>query len=48
MQNRIVEYQAVTDDDSKLNTGETVEVVDIAGSDVLSRAPRRRSGRRLS
>jgi membrane protein implicated in regulation of membrane protease activity len=35
MQNRIVEYRAVTDDDSKLNTGETVEVVDIAGSDVL-------------
>jgi len=35
MQNRIVEYRAVTDDDSRLNTGETVEVVDIAGSDVL-------------
>lgn len=35
MQNRIVEYRAVTDDDSRLNTGETVEVVDIAGSDVV-------------
>jgi membrane protein implicated in regulation of membrane protease activity len=35
MQNRIVEYQAVTDDAQPLKTGEEVEVVDIAGSDVL-------------
>jgi membrane protein implicated in regulation of membrane protease activity len=35
MQNRIVEYRAVTNDDSKLNTGESVEVVDIAGSDLV-------------
>lgn len=35
MQNRIVEYRAVTDDDCRLNTGETVEVVDVAGVDLL-------------
>lgn len=35
MQNRIVEYRAVTDEDTRLSTGETVEVVDIAGSDVV-------------
>lgn len=41
MQNRIVEYQAVTDDDQPLATGEPVEVVGIAGSDVVRvrRAP---------
>jgi membrane protein implicated in regulation of membrane protease activity len=35
MQNRIVEYQAITDDAQPLKTGEEVEVVDIAGSDVV-------------
>jgi membrane protein implicated in regulation of membrane protease activity len=35
MQNRIVEFQAVTDEPDRLKTGETVEVVAIAGSDVL-------------
>ena len=35
MQNRIVEYQAVTDDDRPLATGDTVEVVDITGSDIV-------------
>ncbi len=35
MQNRIVEFRAVTNDDAPLKTGESVEVVDIAGSDVL-------------
>jgi membrane protein implicated in regulation of membrane protease activity len=36
MQNRIVEYQAVTDDADPLKTGETVEVVGVAGSDIVS------------
>ena len=40
MQNRIVEYQAVTDDDEPLKTGETVEVVGVAGSDIGARPPR--------
>jgi membrane protein implicated in regulation of membrane protease activity len=35
MQNRIVELQAVTDEPDRLKTGETVEVVAIAGSDVV-------------
>jgi membrane protein implicated in regulation of membrane protease activity len=35
MQNRIVEYQAVTDDAQPLKTGEEVEVVDITGSDIV-------------
>lgn len=35
MQNRIVEYQAVTDDAQPLKTGEAVEVIGIAGSDIL-------------
>jgi membrane protein implicated in regulation of membrane protease activity len=33
MQNRIVEFQAVTDEPERLKTGETVEVVAITGSD---------------
>jgi membrane protein implicated in regulation of membrane protease activity len=41
MQNRTVEYQAVTDDEEPLKTGEAVEVVDVVGSDVVRvrRAP---------
>jgi hypothetical protein len=35
MQNRIVEYQAVTEDDEPLKTGETVRVVGVVSSDVL-------------
>lgn len=35
MQNRIVEYQAVTDDAEPLKTGETVEVVGIKNSDTV-------------
>jgi hypothetical protein len=35
MQNRIVEYQAVTDDVEPLKTGESVEVVGIVGSDTV-------------
>jgi hypothetical protein len=35
MQNRIVEYQAVTDDAEPLKTGETVQVVGIASSDTV-------------
>lgn len=35
MQNRIVEFQAVTDEPDRLKTGEAVEVVAIAGSDTL-------------
>jgi membrane protein implicated in regulation of membrane protease activity len=35
MQNRIVEYQAVTDDDEPLKTGETVQVVSVTGSDTV-------------
>jgi membrane protein implicated in regulation of membrane protease activity len=35
MQNRIVEYQAVTDEPEKLKTGEAVEVVGVAGSDTV-------------
>jgi membrane protein implicated in regulation of membrane protease activity len=35
MQNRIVEYQAVTDESEKLKTGEAVEVVGVAGSDTV-------------
>lgn len=35
MQNRIVEYQAFTDDTEILQAGESVEVVDVAGSDTV-------------
>jgi membrane protein implicated in regulation of membrane protease activity len=35
MQNRIVEYQAVTDDAETMKSGETVEVVGITGSDTV-------------
>jgi membrane protein implicated in regulation of membrane protease activity len=35
MQNRIVEYQAITEDAEKLKTGENVIVVGVAGSDVV-------------
>lgn len=35
MQNRIVEFQAVTDESDRLRTGETVEVVAVAGSDLV-------------
>ncbi|MBA3483030.1 MAG: hypothetical protein H0T51_14575, partial [Pirellulales bacterium] len=35
MQNRIVEFLAVTDEAEKLKTGETVEVVGVAGSDTV-------------
>jgi membrane protein implicated in regulation of membrane protease activity len=35
MQNRIVELQAVTDEPQRLKTGETVEVVAVAGSDLV-------------
>jgi membrane protein implicated in regulation of membrane protease activity len=36
MQNRIVEYQAVTDDAEPLKTGELVHVVAVAGSDTVA------------
>jgi hypothetical protein len=41
MQNRIVEYQAVTDEAEPLKTGQSVEVVDIVANDVVRvrRAP---------
>jgi hypothetical protein len=35
MQNRIVEFLAVTDEGDRLKTGEAVEVVGLAGSDTL-------------
>jgi membrane protein implicated in regulation of membrane protease activity len=35
MQNRIVEYQAFTDEAEPLQSGESVEVVDVAGSDTV-------------
>jgi membrane protein implicated in regulation of membrane protease activity len=35
MQNRIVEYQAVTDDAELLKTGQTVEVVNVIGTDTV-------------
>ena len=35
MQNRIVEFQAVTEDDQPLKTGQAVQVVGIVGSDVV-------------
>jgi hypothetical protein len=35
MQNRIVEFQAVTEDDVPLKTGQSVEVIGIVGSDVV-------------
>jgi hypothetical protein len=35
MQNRIVEFQAVTDDPESLKSGETVQVVEIVGSDLV-------------
>jgi membrane protein implicated in regulation of membrane protease activity len=35
MQNRIVEYQAFTDDTETLQAGESVEVVDVAGGDTV-------------
>jgi membrane protein implicated in regulation of membrane protease activity len=41
MQNRIVEFLAVTDEAYRLKTGETVEVIGVAGSDTVEvrRAP---------
>ena len=36
MQNRIVEYQAVTDDPEPLKTGESVEVIGVAGADTVN------------
>jgi hypothetical protein len=46
MQNRIVEFQAVTDDAERLKTGETVRVVGIATSDTVRvrRAVEKNSG----
>ena len=35
MQNRIVEYQAFTDEGEPLQSGESVEVVDVSGSDTV-------------
>jgi len=35
MQNRIVEYQAVTEDEEPLKTGQSVQVVGIVGSDIV-------------
>jgi DUF917 family protein len=35
MQNRIVEYQAVTEDADGLKTGEEVVVIGVAGSDLV-------------
>src|SRR5260370_41696642 len=35
MQNRIVEYQAFTDETEPLQSGESVEVVDVAGGDTV-------------
>ena len=35
MQNRIVEYQAFTDEAETLQSGESVEVVDVAGGDTV-------------
>jgi membrane protein implicated in regulation of membrane protease activity len=35
MQNRIVEYQAFTDEPETLQSGESVEVVDVAGGDTV-------------
>jgi membrane protein implicated in regulation of membrane protease activity len=35
MQNRIVEYQAFTDEAEPLQSGESVEVVDVAGNDTV-------------
>ena len=35
MQNRIVEFQAVTDESDRLPTGAKVEVIGVAGSDTL-------------
>jgi hypothetical protein len=36
MQNRIVEFQAVTDDEEPLKTGQAVDVLGVAGSDVVN------------
>lgn len=36
MQNRIVEYQAVTDEADRLKTGESVEVIGVAGGDTVT------------
>lgn len=36
MQNRIVEFQAITDESERLKTGEAVEVVGVAGSDIVA------------
>ena len=46
MQNRIVEFQAVTDDAERLKTGETVQVIGIATSDTVRvrRAAEKNSG----
>ena len=35
MQNRIVEFQAVTDEEERLRTGEPVEVIAVDGSDLV-------------
>jgi hypothetical protein len=35
MQNRIVEYQAVTEEDEPLKTGQAVQVVGIVASDIV-------------
>ena len=35
MQNRIVEFQAVTDEGERLRTGEPIEVVAVDGSDLV-------------
>lgn len=35
MQNRIVEFQAVTDEEARLKTGDTVQVVGVTGSDTV-------------
>jgi membrane-bound ClpP family serine protease len=35
MQNRIVEFQAVSEESERLRTGETVEVTAVSGSDLV-------------
>jgi hypothetical protein len=35
MQNRIVEFQAVTDEEEPLKTGQAVDVLGVAGSDIV-------------
>ena len=46
MQNRIVEYQAVTDDAEPLKTGEIVQVVAVAGSDTVRGPPQGKPSKR--